>query len=183
MNRKKLKLYLFLAVLTCTAFAQMASMAHMLTAYGYANESLMAWVLSIVTVLMSAVFVALGVINDDRKIRWAIFSGICVLGIVEFVGNLGAGGLLMMKYMPTEFAQFFFADPAVFQRVGALLFAGFLPVIVFLSVYALAETATRLAQEPVTNSYADALLKAGASDPHMTLDHELQEILSTTGNN
>ena len=159
MTRQKLELWLFAVVLIGTAVAQCASMAHMLVAYSYANSSVTAWLLAIVTVIMSAVVVTLGVINREPKIRWAIRTGIAILGTVEFLGNLGIGGLLAQRYLPAELAAFFGIDLGIAQRLGAFLFAGFLPLLVFLSVYAVAETGQRFIQEPEVNAFADAALR------------------------
>ena len=147
MIRQKPKILILSVVAIFTAVAQGASIAHMLPVYGYANEGLMCWIVAILVVLMSNAFAALGVITKDKTVRWVLNSGIVLLTIVECVGNGGVGGLKTMEHMPPSMAYFFGIDTIAMQRIGAFLFGGFLPIIIFVSVYAVGEIVCELLRD------------------------------------
>lgn len=157
-TRGRIQLGLFIAVLVGTLATQGASMAHMVEAYGFANSRGMAIILSIVTVIMSAVFVALAVITPPGRPRTALMLGNGILLVTEWAGNIGVGGLRVHDHMPAGIAAFFGLDPAVAQRLAAFLLAGVFPVLVFIAVYAISTSAERFLTEPAANGFAERVL-------------------------
>ncbi len=166
----KVLLGLLVFVATGTAGALIASMAHMLEAFGYANQPLMSWALAVVTVVLNGVFVALWTMSEDKKVRRAIFAGMVLLLLVEFFGNFGAGGILAMRQIPAEMSELFLGlDRIVIVWAGTFLFAAFLPVLNFISIYALSEAAlkllTRQSATPEPNPWASLVLKLRENQP------------------
>lgn len=160
MSREHIELWLFGGVSAGTCVAQVASTAHMIQVLGYANSGFMAWALAVVTVLMMGVLTALSVLHQgSRSVQWALRLGIGLLGFVEFVGNYGAGGLLLAHQMPQELPAFFGLSHDAGTHWAAFLFAGYVPVLVWVSVYAIASTARRFLQPAEVNRHADAVLQ------------------------
>lgn len=147
-TKEQIVLWLFAFVAVTTVGALVASMTHMLEAFGWANVAWMGWVLAVVTVLQNTAFVALATINQDKAVRRAVYVGMGLLFLVEFWGNFWAGGLLASKALPPEVGSLFFnLDRSVVVAVGTFLFAAFLPILNFISVYALSEAALRLVEQ------------------------------------
>ncbi len=161
LNKQKLELGLLAFVGVGTSAALVASMSHMLEAFAYANDKTMAWVLAFVTVVLNGVFVALRVITTNKAVRRAVLSGMVMLFIVEFVGNFTAGGLLAAANLPAGLSDLYLGLNRTALIWGStLLFAAFLPVLNFISVYALSEAGLKLVQEGnQPNDWAAMVLK------------------------
>jgi|GEM_PF-5730543 len=159
-KRERVQMGLFIAVLVGTAAAQVASMAHMVEAYGWANSPSMAWILAVVTVILSAVFVALSVISPAGRARQAATAGVVLLGVTEWAGNFGVGGLFVQTRMPGQIADFFLISHGLAERLAAFILAGFLPVLVFIAVYAITETGKKFLEEPPANMFAEQVLRS-----------------------
>jgi hypothetical protein len=163
-TKEKLIFWLFVFVAVTTIGSLVASMTHMLEAFGWANVKWMGWVLAVVTVMQNAAFVALATINRDKVVRRAIFAGMVLLFLVEFAGNFWAGGLLVNEALPQEVGRLFFNfDRDLVIGTTTFLFAAFLPIINFISVYALSEAALRMVeragQPQATNPWAAMVMQ------------------------
>ncbi len=158
-TREKVQLGLFLTVLVGTLMAQAASTAHLFEAFGWANSLLMAYVMAGVTVVLSAVFVALAVISPAGRVRTAIMVGIMLLGITEWFANMTLGWLLVRERMPQSVSVLFNLEPGVTERVGAFLTSGLIPVLTFIAVYAIAETGKKFLEDPPANALAEDKLR------------------------
>lgn len=145
-----------------TTFPLIASMAHLLTAFSWANEDWMNWMVAIATVLLNVLFVILWVLSREKIVRRAIFCGMMLMLLVEFFGNFSAGGLIAMKMLPAEISTLFLGlDRNTAIWLGTFLFAAFLPILNFISVFALSEAGLRLlkqSEDRRSNTWAQQLL-------------------------
>ncbi len=162
--KEKIELWLFIFVALGTTASLAASMTHMVEAFGWANLTWMGWVLAVVTVLQNGVFVGLATICRQGKVRAAVLAGMGLLFLVEFFGNYTAGGLLARRYLPEEITTLFFnVSRDVLIGTGTFLFAAFLPLLNFISIYALSEAGLRLlehsSQTPPANEWANLVLQ------------------------
>lgn len=147
-TKEKIIFWLFVFVAFTTTGSLIASMTHMIEAFTWANVSWMGWALAIVIVLQNVAFVALATINPDKKVRRAVYAGMSLLFVVEFWGNFWAGGLMATKAVPLEVAPLFFnLDRDTIIGTGTFLFAAFLPILNFISVYALSEAALKIVEQ------------------------------------
>lgn len=165
-SKAKVELWLFLAAAAGAILPLAASMAHLLTAFPWANLAGMAWVLAVATAVLNVLFIALSVISRDKKLRRAIYAGMAVIFMVEFFGNLASGGLIAMHNIPPELSEFFFGiSHSTLVWIGTLLLAAFLPVLNFIAVLVLSEAAVRLLDRqeqvnPFAVNLAESIRKA-----------------------
>jgi len=155
MDRQRMVNWLLGLVAVGTGVALMASMAHMLSALVWANRSGMAWGVAAVLVILNAVLVGFAIVNDDPRVQRAVVAGVVLLSVVEFFGNFSIGGLLVSRNMPADLAAFYGVSPGFATRAAAFLLAGFLPILNFLTVYALAHSLSRSLKTPQTNPYVE----------------------------
>lgn len=190
-DRQKISFWIFVIVAVLTTGAVAASMAHMVVVLGWANNGLMQWVLAVTIVTMSGCFVALAVIAKDVQIRRFVYAGLIITLIIEFIGNFAAGGLLAMQHLPKELETLFFGiEHMTAVRLASLLFAGSFPIMNFISITALSESALRLLEQGcVPNEFAhrvmqqhtppsDSYRSANGSDArngHRPVEHEAAE--------
>ncbi|MEI6046476.1 MAG: hypothetical protein WCS37_19165 [Chloroflexota bacterium] len=191
LTKEKLELWLVMFVAGGTTISLIASMAHMLEAFGWANSGLMAWALALVAVVLNGVFIALWTISQHQLIRRSIMAGMVLLFLVEFFGNFAAGGLLVSHALPEEMSTLFFdLDRLALIRIGTFLFAAFLPILNFISVYALSEAGLRLVdqsgkQAEEANPWANLVMQRHetsqpsgqpSGQPHKSQEHYQERI-------
>jgi hypothetical protein len=121
--------------------AQLASVIHLIAAYGWANDRWMAVGLAGVTVLMAGVLLILAVVSPKGVARNSVLGVTALLLVSEFVGNVGAGGLIAQGAVSEDLARFFGVGLGFAQRVATLLFAGVIPIVTFAGIFALSKTA------------------------------------------
>lgn len=153
-RRARVEMALFIGIVVGVTVGQVASCAHMITAYGWANSPAMAIVMATVAVLGSGVLVALTVLSPVGQARTAMQCGLGLLMFTELVGNFAAGGLLAEHSMPVRAAALFGLSSGAAIRLTAVLFAAAIPVVVWLQLYATTVVAERLLKEPVPSPIA-----------------------------
>lgn len=169
-NREKVELYLFLFVAVTALGAVAASCIHMTVAFSWANLPWMGWGLAVVTVLQNGAFVALASINQVTVIRRAVFAGMVLLSVCEWMGNYFAGGLIAIRHVPTELSRLFFnLDHNTLIVIGTILFASSLPVLNLITIFALSEAAKRLVEQTgqpqSVNPWAEMVMQMRENQP------------------
>jgi hypothetical protein len=152
------------AVALGTSVSLVASMVHLYTSFGWANLAFMAWALAFVTVMLNAIFIVLASTSQSKTVRRAVIFGMVLLFITEFCGNFAAGGLIALRHLPEELTVLFLgADRMFLVWSGTLLWAAFLPILNFISVYALSEAIMRViasSRQVITpNQWAEFVLR------------------------
>lgn len=175
LTKEKVEFWLFVFVAVTTLGALTASMQHMIKAFSWANVGWMSWTLAVVTVLQNGAFVALAAITTNQKIRAVVFAGMLLLFLVEFWGNFWAGGLLAQQVVPQEISSLFFGlSRDIVIATATFLFAAFLPILNFISIYALSEAALRLVErtgQPQTpNHWAELVMQMKKKSAHSASD-------------
>ncbi|MDE3075312.1 MAG: hypothetical protein KGJ86_07775 [Chloroflexota bacterium] len=164
MNRKsKVQFWLFVLVLLGIGVAQTASVVHMVEAFSWANSAEMSVALAAVAVVLSGVFMVLAVVSPSSKSRSAITAGIVLLGVIETIGNFTVGYLQVQDSLPDGVSDLFNLSPDVVERLAAFLFSGFLPVLVFLAIYAISEHAKQFLNVGEEARVRPHLVQSGAS--------------------
>jgi hypothetical protein len=149
------------------AVAQIASVIHMATAYGWANAPAMAVALAGVTVIMSATLLTLSIISPPGWARNGLFAGTALLLAAEWIGNFGVGGMLVQSKMPVGMAGFFGISEGAARHAAAFLFAGLIPLLVLVTIFALAKTAESLLNESMQSPRDSEWLR----EVQASLDH------------
>lgn len=172
MNKDKAELWLFGFVAAGTGVSLVASMAHLLESFGYANNGFMAWGLAIVAVMLNGMFIAMWSITSGKSVKRSLLLGMVLLFLVEFFGNFAAGGLAARRQIPAEMSDLFLGlSRDVIIWAGTFLFAAFLPILNFISVYALSETGLKLleksGQVQTPNPWATAVMRRHENQPNV----------------
>ncbi|HWC28894.1 MAG TPA: hypothetical protein VG845_02320 [Dehalococcoidia bacterium] len=137
------------------AVAQVASVVHMAEAYSWANEPWVAFSLAVVTVMMSGVLLVLSIISPVGIARNSVLVVTGLLLVSEWFGNIGAGGLISETALPSGVGEFFGVSTAFARHAATVLFAGVIPVLVFVGIFALAKTAESLLNDSARASRSE----------------------------
>jgi hypothetical protein len=140
-DKERLKQRLMMFAACGLLVTQFASVVHMTTSLGWANSQLMAIAMALALVAMSGTLLILSIITTDGFAKNVLMLGTCLLVTAELAGNYAVAGLLVDEKMPAEVAGVFGVSESLASHSAAFLFGGVFPVLVLVTLIALAKTA------------------------------------------